>query len=116
MVRSGSAAPLPLLTSVLVVVVLVKFCADLVPVTDAVLLIVVPFAAVTTPRMVTTHDPLPSIVPPLHVTRLVFCAHEPRLLVICSCGGVPMPPTPFSWSVITALVIFDPPVFTIVTV
>src|SRR5262249_30934795 len=95
-VRSGSVVPTPLLISVLVVAVLVKFCAERVPVIEAVVLIVVPFDAVTTPRIVTAQEPLPSIVPPLQVTRLVLCVQLPRVLVICSCGGTPIPPTPFN--------------------
>src|SRR5579864_5329598 len=93
-VRSGSVEPLPLLTVVDVVVVDVKFCGDFDTATDAVLLITVPFAAVTMPVMVTTHVPPPSTEPPLQVTRFVLCVQEPRVLVICSCGGTPMPPTP----------------------
>src|SRR5262249_4822513 len=105
-VRSGSVVPVPLLTSVLVVAVLVKFCAARAPVIDAVLWIAGPWAAVTTPGIVTVQEPPPSIAPPLQVTRFVLCVQLPRVLVICSCGGTPMPPTPFNWSVITALVTF----------
>ena len=69
---------------------------EFVPLTDAVLLIDVPFAAVTMPRIVTTHDPPPSICPPLHVTRFPLCEQLPRELVNCSCGGTPMPATPLT--------------------
>jgi hypothetical protein len=48
--------------------VVVKFCADFVPVTEAVLFSVVPLAAVTMPRMVIVAEPPPGIVPMLHVT------------------------------------------------
>jgi hypothetical protein len=63
-----------------------------VPVTDTVLLMTVPLAAVTMPRIVTVHEPLPSIVPPLQVTSVPLCAQLPRELAICNCGGTPMPP------------------------
>ncbi|MNC90760.1 hypothetical protein D3C83_69020 [compost metagenome] len=76
--------------------VLVKFCADRVPLTDAVLLMVVPFAAVTMPRMVTVHEPPPSMLPALHVTSALVCWQPPRVLVSTSCGGTPMPPTPLT--------------------
>src|SRR5512142_3059409 len=95
-VRSGRSDDVPLFTSVVVVVVLVKFCAERVPVTDAVLLRTVPCGASTTPRIVTVHEPPPSIVPAEHVTSVALCVHEPRVLVIWSCGGTPIPPTPLS--------------------
>src|SRR6266542_5107704 len=88
-VRSGSAVPPPPLTIVVAVAVVVEFCADLVPVTEAVLLIVVPLAAVTMPRIVTTHVPPPSIVPALHAIRFTFCVQLPRVLVSTNCGGFP---------------------------
>ena len=75
----------------------VKFCADLVTVTEAVLLRVVPLAAVTRPRMVTVQVPPPSIEPALQVTRLTVwrtaaaTARHGR-----AAGGTPMPPTPFN--------------------
>jgi hypothetical protein len=47
----------------------VKFCADLVPVTLAVLFIVVPFGAVTFPVMVTVQDSPPFRVPAEQDTR-----------------------------------------------
>src|SRR5678815_5739394 len=116
MLRSASGVFVPPDTSVVAVVVVLKFWAERVPATAAVLLMVAPFAALTLPRIVTIHDPLPSIVPPWHVTSVVVCVQLPRELVICSWGGTPMPPTPFSWSVITTFVSFDPPVLIIVIV
>lgn len=53
-------------------------------------------ASSTTPRIVTVHEPPPSIVPAEHVTSVALCVHEPRVLVIWSCGGTPIPPTPLS--------------------
>src|SRR5262245_48039584 len=113
-VRSGSGVPAPPLTWVEAVPVVVKFCADRVPVTDAVVLMVVPLAAVTMPVMVTTQVPPPSIVPPLQVTNPLLCAQLPRVLVSASFGGTPMPPTPFTWSDSSMLVSLDPAVFTMV--
>ena len=68
----------------------VKFWADFVPVTDAVLLSVVPLPAVTWPRMVTVHDSPPAMPPPLQVTRLPLgppWVQLPFVLVIVSCGS-----------------------------
>src|ERR1051325_6867276 len=48
---SGRFEPPPLLTSVVLVFVVVKFCADFVPVTETVLLRTVPLAEVTRPRI-----------------------------------------------------------------
>ena len=73
-----------------------KFCADRVPLIVAVSLITVPFAAVTTPRIVTTQVPPPSIVPALHVTRFPLWLQLPRVLESWSCGGTPMPATPLT--------------------
>src|ERR1044072_7703373 len=89
MVRSGPV-PLPLLTRGVVVAVLVKFWADLVPVTEAVLFMVVPLAAVTTPRMVTVQEPPPSMSPAAQLTRFTFWMQLPRVLVRTSWGGTPM--------------------------
>src|SRR6266436_2664302 len=116
MERSARGDPPPLLTRVVAVAVLVKFWADFVPVTEAVLFKVVPLAAVTMPRIVTTHTPPPSTVPAEQVTRLAFCAQLPRELVRTSWGGTPMPPTPFTWSESTRLLAFAPPVLTTVIV
>ena len=80
------------------------------------LLRVVPAEAVTTPRMVTVHEPQPSMLPALQVTRLTFCVQLPRVLVSTSCGGTPMPPTPFTWLARLTLVSFAPPVLVMVVV
>src|SRR6266581_2006019 len=116
MARSARGDPPPLLTRVVAVAVLVKFWADFVPVTEAVLFRVVPLAAVTMPRIVTTHDPPPSRVPAAQVTRLAFWEQLPRVLVRTSWGGAPMPPTPFTWSERTTLSTLAPPVLTAVIV
>src|SRR5262245_53336499 len=60
--RSGNGPP-PLLTLVVTVFVVVKFCADLVPLTETVLFSTDPLGAVTIPRIDTVQVPLPSIVP-----------------------------------------------------
>ena len=96
--------------------VLVKFWADRVPVTEAVLFRVVPLDAVTMPRMLTTQVPPPSMVPAAQVTRFTFWVQLPRVLVRTSWGGTPMPPTPFTWSENTTLVALAPPLFTMVMV
>src|SRR6187399_2791852 len=82
--RSASGVFVPPDTSVVAVVVVLKFWAERVPATAAVLLMVAPFAALTLPRIVTVHEPFPSIVPPWHVTSVVDCAQLPRELVTCS--------------------------------
>jgi hypothetical protein len=68
MLRSARGEPLAFCTRVCTDAVVVKFCADFVPVTEAVLFSVVPLAAVTMPRMVIVAEPPPGIVPMLHVT------------------------------------------------
>jgi hypothetical protein len=68
-VRSGRGEGLGLNTWVVADAVEVKFCADLVPVTLAVLFIVVPFGAVTFPVMVTVQDSPPFRVPAEQDTR-----------------------------------------------
>ena len=94
-----------------------KFWDDLVPVTDAVLLSVVPLAAVTCPPIVIVTDAPPAMVPTLHVTTLPFgppWVQLPWLLVIDELrqgGRAWMTPMPLTWSVITTLLTEAPPVF-----
>jgi hypothetical protein len=99
-VRSGELPPgsVPV-TWVVADAELVNVWADLVPVTVALLLIVVPPAAETTPRIVTVQTPPPSIAPPLQVTWVLFCEHDPRLLTASRSGGLPNPTNPLYWSV-----------------
>src|SRR3954451_6729212 len=80
------------------------------------LLMVVPLAAVTTPRMVTLQTPPPSIVAASQVTWVLIWLHEPRLLTTSSSGGFPRPTTPLIWSVRWTLSTLAPPVFETVTV
>ena len=83
--------------------------ADFVPVTEAVLLRVVPSAAVTWPRMVTVQTCRAESVPALQVTRFPLgppWVQAPLELVIVSwgrAGGLWMTPTPLTWSVMTTL-------------
>ncbi len=124
MLRSGfgSPPPVPPLTSTDTLPVVVKVCADLVPVTEAVLLSVVPSAAVTWPRMVTVQTAPPLSVPASQVTTLPLgppWEQLPLELVIVSCGtagGVWITPTPLTWSVITTLLTLEPPVLVTVIV
>src|SRR5687768_15250694 len=98
MLRSGRTPPPlpPATTWVVAVVAVVKFCADRVPVTDAVLLMTVPSEAVTMPRTVTVHDLPPPRTPPEQVTLRFDWEQLPWELVRTSCGGVPIPPTPLT--------------------
>ncbi|OPZ53799.1 MAG: hypothetical protein BWY91_01820 [bacterium ADurb.BinA028] len=76
-----------------------KFCADRVPVIDAVLLIVTPLAAMTTPRIVTVQLAPPANVPPLQVTNWPLWVQVPWVEVTAYCGvpgGDCRVPTPLS--------------------
>jgi len=115
-VRSARGLDGEVETSVVAWPVDVNVCAERVPVAEAVLLIVVPSAAVTTPRIVPVHVWPPLREPTSHVTRVRFCVQLPWLDVRTSCGGTPIPPTPLSWSVTVTFVTFDPPVLRTVTV
>ena len=113
-VRSGNEVEVPGSTSVWTVALVVKFWADRVPVTLAVLLMVVPAGAVTTPRTVTVNEPPPLTVPRLQLTSCPLCVHVPLLDVMTYCGvagGAWIVPIPFSWSLSTTLLSFAPPVF-----
>src|SRR6185369_8599865 len=117
-VRSGELPPPPLpWTRTDTDAFVVKFWADFVPVTDAVLLRLVPFEAVTWPRIVIVTVAPPEMVPIWHVTTLPFAppwAHGPWVLVIVSCGspgGLWTVPTPLTWSVMTTESTLAPPVF-----
>ncbi len=117
--RSGSGLPEPPWTRVWLLALVVKFCADLVPVTPAVLLSVDPDGAVTTPRMVTVQLAPPFRVPPLQLTSWPDWVQVPWLEVMAYCGvagGDWRVPTPLSWSDRTRLVSLAPPVLAIVIV
>jgi hypothetical protein len=122
-VRSGALPPpLEPWTRTWTEAFVVKFWADLVPDTDAVLFSVVPLAAVTWPRIVTVTVTPPATVPIWQVTTLPFgppWVQVPCVLVIVSWGrpgGLWIVPTPLTWSVITTVSTFAPPVFVIVIV
>src|SRR4051812_5837506 len=109
-VRSGAVPP-PLVpwTRVCTDAVVVKFWADFVPDTEAVLFRFVPLAAVTWPRIVIVTVAVPAIVPIWQVTVFPFAPpwlQGPCVLVIVSWGrpgGLWTVPTPLTWSVMTTV-------------
>src|SRR5262245_10707079 len=115
-VRSGFGAAAGL-TNVVTDAFVVKFWADFVPLTLAVFWRFVLPAAVTWPVIVIRTLPCPLIVPIWQVTTLPLAppwVHGPWVLVIVSWGrpgGLWIVPTPLTWSFMTTLSTFAPPVF-----
>ena len=88
--------PLPPLTSVVAVGVVVKFCADLVPLHGRG--VVDHRAAGRGDDAANRDDPGADALdrPAVAVDEVPALVQLPRVLVIWSCGGTPMPPTPFT--------------------